>query len=106
MAETGEVIGSYEEYLHEQTSKFGMEIRISGSLDKIILWEELLFLGGKERQVRHVAYPKKSMWHKLRVKDMHPSRVALEDSVDRRTVILHFPLMIKDEIRIIFSVKL
>ena len=101
----GKIIGSYCEYINEQTSKFGVEIRISGSLDKIILWEEAMFLNGKEIDLRYIAHSKKFIWQKIRVKNMYHSRIEIKDSPGCRNIFLYFALVIRGEIEIPFSVK-
>lgn len=104
-AESGETVGDYCEYIHEQTSKYGVEIRITGSLDKVIIWEEAMFINGKETSVRHIAYTEKFTWRKVRVKNMYPSRTEMENSSGRRNINVYFLLVINGEVRIPFSVK-
>ena len=105
-SEGGEVIGSYREFIHEQMSKFGVEIRIIGSSDKIIIWEESMIIDGREVELRYIAYSQKFSWHKVRVKNMYPSRIQTENSLGRRNIILYFSLVITGEIQVPFSVKI
>jgi len=105
-SEDGEVIGSYQEFIHEQMSKFGVEIRIIGSLEKIIIWEESMILNGKETELRYIAYSQKFSWHKVRVKNLYPARIQTDDSSGRRNITVYFSLVIGGEVQVPFSVKI
>lgn len=104
-SEAGNVIGSYCEFVHEQTGKIGVELRIMGSADRIIIWEESIFFNGRESELKYIAYPGKSEWLKVRVKNLYPSRTSVEDIKGQRTVTVYFTLMIKGEANICFSFK-
>lgn len=104
-SEAGEIIGSYSEYLHEQASKLGVEIEIFGSTDKIILWEESVFLDEREAELRYAAYPEKSEWRKIRIRRLYPSRTEVKDSGNQRSIDIYFALVIHGEAKIQFFVK-
>lgn len=99
----GEILGSYREFINEQSGKFGVEIRIINSLNKIILWEESLFLNGKEIDLRYIAYSKESIWQKIRVKNMYHSRIEITNFPGYRKISLYFALMIRGEAEVSFS---
>lgn len=105
-SQDGQIVGSYCEYIHEQMSKFGVEIRINGSLDRIIVWEESLVLNSKEVDLRYIAYSKDFVWQKIRVKNMYPSRIEIKNSSGRSTISVYFALAIRGEIEIPFLMKI
>lgn len=104
-SEAGDIIGSYCEYVHEQTGKLGVDLRIIGSTDRIIIWEESVFIRGKESELKYIAYPGKSEWRKVRVKNLYPSRTSIEDLKGNRRITVHFALVINGEADVQFSVK-
>lgn len=104
-SEDGEIIGSYCEYIHELTSKFGVELKINGSDEKVIIWEESVVFGGKESCLRYIAHKKGDVWHKVRVSHLYPSRTKVEGPRNRRVVTVCFALVIKGETEVRFSIK-
>lgn len=104
-SEAGDVIGSYCEFIHEQTGKLGVELRIIGSPGRIIIWEESVFLNSREAELKYIAYPGNSEWRKVRVKNLYPSRTSIEELKEGRKITVHFALVINGEADVQFLIK-
>lgn len=101
-AKGGEIIGSYCEYVSEQTGSLGLEIRVNGYPEKIIIWEEIIYIKGSEARLNYMAYREEnSSWHRLRVRDMYPSDAILIDS----QIHISFTLLINQKFWVLICVK-
>lgn len=105
-SEDGEIIGICRGYINEQTGKLGVRILINGSKDMAMLWEESLCLGEREVSLKYIAYAERSVWRKVRINFLYPSRTEVRDDSGRRSVCLYFSLVTKGELPVQFSIRI